>query len=130
MAALGLADNVRFLGFVADDDLPLVYRAADIAIMPSRELEGFGLTAVEALAAGTPVLVTPVGGLPEVVRGLDPALGAAGVRAAAPRARHRSSLEGQSTCLPEAARCTAFVRNTYDWPIIARAVAGVYRELL
>ena len=97
VAALGLADNVRFLGFIADDDLPLVYRAADIAVMPSRELEGFGLTAVEALAAGTPVLVTPVGGLTGGGPWPRSGLGAAGLRAAAPRARHRSSLDGRGT---------------------------------
>ena len=54
--------------------LPLAYRAADLTVVPTVALEGFGLIAVESLAAGTPVLVTPVGGLPEVVAALSPAL--------------------------------------------------------
>jgi glycosyltransferase involved in cell wall biosynthesis len=66
----GVADKIRFLGFLADDDLPVAYRAADINVVPSLALEGFGLTAAEALAAGTPSMVTPIGGLPEVVGGL------------------------------------------------------------
>lgn len=72
--ALGLDDHVTFHGYVSDDDLPLFYRAADFNVLPTTALEGFGLTVVEALAAGTPSLVTPIGGLPEVVRPLAPDL--------------------------------------------------------
>ena len=70
----GLEEHVRLLGFVADDALPTLYRAADLAVVTSTALEGFGLVVVEALASGTPVLVTPVVGLPEVVADLNPAL--------------------------------------------------------
>ena len=66
-----LSDRVRFTGFIQEMDLPLAYRAADLSILPSQSLEGFGLTALESLACGTPVLVTPVGGLQEVVSELD-----------------------------------------------------------
>lgn len=74
VAQLGLADRVRFLGTVEDADLPDLYRAADVAAVPSRALEGFGLVVLEALACGTPVVATRVGGLPEALAGLDPAL--------------------------------------------------------
>jgi glycosyltransferase involved in cell wall biosynthesis len=69
-ASLGLNEHVRFLGFVPDEQLPLYYQAADFFILPTRELEGFGLVTVEALACGTPVLGTPVGGTPEILRPL------------------------------------------------------------
>jgi glycogen synthase len=72
--SLELTNNVQLLGFVRDQDLPTAYRAADLTIVPSMALEGFGLTVAESLAAGTPALVTPVGGLPEVVRDLSPGL--------------------------------------------------------
>ena len=74
IASHGLADHVKLLGFVTDAQLPLIYRAADLNVVPTLSLEGFGLVAAEALAAGTPSLVTPVGGLPEVVSGLSPDL--------------------------------------------------------
>ena len=72
--ALGLEGQVKFLGFVPDADLPRYYQAADVFVLPTRELEGFGLVTVEALACGTPVLGTPVGATPEILRALCPDL--------------------------------------------------------
>lgn len=71
---LGLDKHVTFLGFVPDADLPRYYQAADVFVLPTRELEGFGLVTAEALACGTPVLGTPVGATPELLESLDPAL--------------------------------------------------------
>ena len=129
VADLQLADHVRFLGFVPDTDLPTVYRAADLVIMPSLQLEGFGLTAVEALAAGTPALVTPVGGLPEVVRDLDPCLILDGCAVGQIADGLIRALREPST-LPAGARCTEFVRLNYDWPNVGRAILEVYREIV
>lgn len=72
--SLQLQAYVRFLGFIPDADLPRYYQAADAFVLPTRELEGFGLTTVEALACGTPVLGTAVGATPEILRPLDPSL--------------------------------------------------------
>lgn len=58
-----LGGVVEFAGFVPDDELPALYAAADVLALPSHE-EGFGMTAVEAMAAGTPVVATRVGGMP------------------------------------------------------------------
>jgi D-inositol-3-phosphate glycosyltransferase len=60
--------NVRFVGFVPDTELVSLYQTATVAVMPTRSGEGFGLMAAEALACGTPVVVTAQGALPEVVR--------------------------------------------------------------
>jgi glycosyltransferase involved in cell wall biosynthesis/ubiquinone/menaquinone biosynthesis C-methylase UbiE len=82
-ASLRLEDHVKFLGFVADADLPRYYGAADAFVLPTRALEGFGLVTVEALACGTPVLGTPVGATPEILVPLAPALVFRGVSAEA-----------------------------------------------
>ncbi|MCA9513631.1 MAG: glycosyltransferase [Myxococcales bacterium] len=67
IAARGLDGRVTLLGRVPDAELPLLYRAGDAALMPTRELECFGLPAIEALGSGTPCLATPCGGLKEVL---------------------------------------------------------------
>jgi SAM-dependent methyltransferase len=74
VGSLGVGAAVRFLGYIPDEDLPNYYQAADAFVLPTRELEGFGLVTVEALACGTPVFGTPVGGTPEILQPLDPAL--------------------------------------------------------
>jgi len=66
-----LRETVRLLGRVEDGDLPLLYRAADVSIVPSLSNEGFGLVTLESLACGTAVVATDVGGLPEALDGLD-----------------------------------------------------------
>jgi glycosyltransferase involved in cell wall biosynthesis len=64
VAALGLADRFRFLGF--RKDAPEIVQAFDIVAVPSR-VEPFGLSSLEAMAAGRPVVASRVGGIPEVV---------------------------------------------------------------
>jgi len=70
----GLRDKVKFLGFVEEERLPCLYGLADLFIMPTAALEGFGVAAAEAMACGAPVLGAPVGAIPEMVSGIDPCL--------------------------------------------------------
>jgi glycosyltransferase involved in cell wall biosynthesis len=71
---LGLEEHVRFCGYVAEDDLSAYYNAADFFVLPTEFLEGFGMVTLEALSCGTPVLGTPVGATPEVLKPLDESL--------------------------------------------------------
>ena len=64
---LGLADRVRFLGAGTRDDVIALFRAVDAALLTSA-WENLPHTLLEALATGTPVIATAVGGIPEVVR--------------------------------------------------------------
>ena len=70
---LGIDNSVSFLGRVEDRVLPSAYAACDAFVLPTAELECFGLIALEALSAGRPVLATPVGAIPEVIRKFDSA---------------------------------------------------------
>ena len=59
-------ERVRFLGYVPDVALPSLYEGAKLFVFPSLD-EGFGLPVLEAMACGTPVIVSNGGALPEVV---------------------------------------------------------------
>ena len=67
VASLGLSDRVRLLGAGSRDDVIRLFRAADVALLTSA-WENLPHTLLEALAVGTPVIATAVGGIPEVVR--------------------------------------------------------------
>ncbi|WP_277182544.1 glycosyltransferase family 4 protein [Caballeronia sp. BR00000012568055] len=127
--AAGLQDNVRLLGFVPDEQLAMLYRAADLSIVPTVALEGFGLITVESLAAGTPVLVTPVGGLPEAVRGLSASLVLESASADAIADGLISAFDGALE-LPSEAQCRKYARENFDRSVIARRVALVYEEAI
>jgi glycosyltransferase involved in cell wall biosynthesis len=122
-----LERSVRFLGKIDDSQLALLYRAADCSVVPSLAWEGFGLVCLESLASGTPVLVTPVGGLPEAVGDLAPELVFAGCDVDDIASGLRDALSG-SMSLPGEAACLAYAQQ-FAWPTIAARVAEVYREV-
>lgn len=64
---LGIKDNVKFLGFLPDEDQKRIYAACDVYVMPSTS-EPFGIVALEAMAAGTPVIISKSSGVSEVVK--------------------------------------------------------------
>jgi glycosyltransferase involved in cell wall biosynthesis len=67
-AELGITADVDWSPFVPQDRMPAEYGAATITVLPSRgQAEGLGLTLVEALLAGSAVVGTPAGGIPEVI---------------------------------------------------------------
>jgi glycosyltransferase involved in cell wall biosynthesis len=122
--ALGLTDQVRFLGYVPDADLPICYQAADLTVVPSQSLEGFGLVLLESLACGTPVISTPVGGMPEVLRPFEPNLVTVDASAGAIAQQLIAGLTGKFA-LPDRERCRDYAVQHYDWQIIAPRVREV-----
>jgi glycosyltransferase involved in cell wall biosynthesis len=137
---LGLTDHVRLTGFIPEGDLPKCYQAADLVVMPTYELEGFGLVTVEALACGTPVLGTPVGATPEILSRVDSCLLTAGTQPEAIADSLRMLLDrfradpGEREKL--AARGLALVQNRFTWErhctqlaaVLADAVADRMRQ--
>lgn len=126
---LGLAEHVQLIGYVPEQQLGLAYRAADISIVPSLSLEGFGLTVVESLAAGTPVLGTPVGGIPEILRPLSEDLVLEGNTDKQLAQGILEALSGQRQ-LPSKKACETYIQENYAWPVIAKKIKSVYQTAL
>lgn len=126
IAGLGLGDSVRLEGYAADEALPLWYNAATALAYPS-VYEGWGLPVVEAMACGTPVLVSDASSLPEAV-------GEAGLRlpphdvAAWAAGLHRA-LE-DATWRQQAAERGLARAATFTWQETARSHAQCYRRAL
>jgi len=116
---LGVEDYIRFVGFIPEEELPDYYRMADVFVLPTMELEGFGLITLEALASGLPVLGTPVGGTVEILGKLDsrylfkdttPGSMASLIIETCQQFRSNPQLWQDVS-----ARCRAFVQAHYSW---------------
>lgn len=117
--------RVQFTGYVADEDMPMLYSAADLYLCPSH-YEGFGLPVVEAMACGTPVLSSAGGALPEVIgdagaleERLDPKVWA-----------HRiASLLQDSSMLARMRERGLHRAQQFTWEAAAERTLDVYREV-
>jgi glycosyltransferase involved in cell wall biosynthesis len=122
--ALGLDEYVKFLGFLPDEDLPVAYQAADLTVIPSQSLEGFGLVLLESLACGTPVMGTPVGGMPEILTNFSPELIADSAEVEAIATRLEALLRGKILMPPRTA-CREYASTYFNWFKIAQQVREV-----
>jgi mannosylfructose-phosphate synthase len=127
VAELGLQERVQFAGFVPDAELPDLYRAADAFVLSSR-YEPFGMTAVEAMACGTPTIVTTHGGLFRLLRfGIDglfaDTFDAADLGLTIMKAlRHRKLAERLSRNGAQTAR------SLFTWTGIAQQILGAFED--
>jgi len=96
----GAEGHVHLVGRISDHDLQLAYQAADLFLLPTRALEGFGLIILEALAYGLPVLGTGVGAIPEVLGAILPEFLVPPADVAALRGRVEDFLTGRLRAPP------------------------------
>ena len=127
---LGLQNAVRLLGFIPDDQLAAYYQAADLFVLPTLALEGFGLVTTEALASGTPVLGTPVGATPELLSPLDPRLIAPSADSAGLASAITAFLteDWPRALTPE--RLRAYVLGCYTWDRATIQTEQSYSDLV
>ncbi len=129
VAELGLSNITSFPGRLGDTTLPAYYAAADVCVVPSH-YEPFGLVAIEAMASGTPVVASDVGGLqftvvPEETGLLAPAKDEAAFAAAIDRIISNPEWRNQ---LGAAARIR--VENKFSWDGVAHQLSDLYTNLL
>ncbi len=125
---LTVGKMVAFLGKRGQDTLPYYYSAADVVVMPSL-YELFGMVALEAMACGTPVLASQVGGLAFLVQD-----GVTGYHI--PEGDDKVLCEKLSALLGEARLRKILGRNAteyakdYAWEKIAAQIVGVYKDVI
>jgi glycosyltransferase involved in cell wall biosynthesis len=118
------AAGATYLGVIEEPRLPALLSAADVFVMPTRELEMFGMTAVEALACGVPVVASDHGGLRETVPdGCGTRFGAGDARALA--ATLRNMLEDDELRTHKAAMARLHA-SRFAWPRIVDDLEAIY----
>ncbi len=124
---LGVADQIDWRGYVADEDLADYYRAPGVFALPSR-YEPFGMTAVEAMSCGTPTVLTTHGGLFEQVEFGRHALVADPIRPQEFAAMLNMPMQHpwlREKLMVEGAR---FARRTFGWTGIARRTLSIFEN--
>lgn len=130
IARLGLADRVRLLGAIHGEEKVRFLREADVLLMPTRLTEGLPYTILEALAAGTPVLTTRRGGIPDVIVDheygvfVDPPEPAAIAAALRELAASPERLKAMSRA------CVGYAERELSLERLARQFAALYREVM
>jgi glycosyltransferase involved in cell wall biosynthesis len=116
------ASEIRFLGFVSDEDLPNLYRAAEVFVYPSL-YEGFGMPPLEAMACGCPVICSTSGSLGEVVGNASAIVEPQDLNSIA----SQLGLLARDTNLRERLRQAGFARaKQFDWNKTARETLSLY----
>lgn len=126
---LGLENHIQLLGYISETQLISAYRAADCVVIPTTTLEGFGLIVLESLASGTPVLGTPVGGIPEILQPFSSDLVLSGHEPNQIAQGLLDTLSGQRT-LPDSTDCIDYVKQNYSWHTTAQHLKEIYESVL
>ena len=131
-AACGVADRVRFTGSVPSTDLPDVYRAADLLVLPSvTRGEAFGMVLLESMASGRPVVASDWPGVRTLVsHGDDGLLVPAGDVAALAAAIQRLAAMPREARLAMGAAGRRKVEACYDWDRIGDRLEALYGGVL
>lgn len=124
---LRIAKRVHFLGARPQQELPLLYSAADVTVIPSCH-ESFGLAAVESLACGTPVVATRAGGLTTIIRNGE--TGYLVPRSPGFFAERLDALLKQPTLLEKMRQAARPSTLQYSWKRVAGLVRETYESVI
>ncbi len=126
--ALGIDENLEFLGYVPDKKLNALFSSADIFVLPSSFGESFGIVILEAMASGTAVIGTEVGGIQEI-------LGNGKYGMLVPPSEPSELAKAMVDLMKDAGKREDFerralrrVRKEYDWRSVVKRVMKAYEK--
>ena len=126
---LGLGNQVYFAGYMNSKNVQKMYKCADVSVFPST-YEPFGIVALEAMLSGTPVVVSDIGGLNEIVdHGIN------GMKSYAGNANSLADsiltlLFDQKLCANVVKNAQAKVKKDYNWQKIAQVTHFTYQKAI
>lgn len=124
---LGIGENVIFLGFIPEEILPLYYEASDIFVIPSIDLEGFGLVTTEAMSLGTEVIATPIGGNVEILKRFDPFYLTEGIEPKFIAEKIINIIDIKKGNFSYSDNCRSFVIENFSWEKNIKKILSSYR---
>jgi glycosyltransferase involved in cell wall biosynthesis len=128
--SLNLEENVKMLGFIPDEKLSELYTSSHLFVLPSLYCESFGITLLEAMASGRPIVASNVGGIPEVVE--DGVTGLLFRRGDAQDLADKiiKVLNDNKLAQTLAFNARKLVKERYSWTVIASKVEDLYEKTL
>jgi glycosyltransferase involved in cell wall biosynthesis len=126
---MGVVDNVRFPGFISDEERDCLYHAANCAVFPSL-YEPFGIVALEAMIAGCPVVVSEIGGLREFVRHDKTGVTVYPDDAQSVAWGILSTLRDPARAAARAKEAQQVARREFNWDAIAARTIAVYQRVV
>ena len=107
-----LESNINLCGRLSDEDLNYKITNCDFTIMPTRSLEGFGISIIDSLTVGVPVIAFDVGGMKEILHNLDSNLIIENVCEISLQSKLKQILMNE-ILLPNSKACKSYVLNNY-----------------
>ncbi|MFB6347321.1 MAG: glycosyltransferase family 4 protein [bacterium] len=122
------SSDIKFVGYIDEENVADYYRSADLFVLPTRKLEGFGYVTLEALASGVPVVATRVGGSREILGQLDEGLFLPDYNVQAWADHLEQILESDKLSPEFAQKCREFAVENYSWDIIGETLNRFVQE--
>ena len=128
--SLDLGGRVKLMGYVQDEALAWMYKLCEVFVLPSVSAESFGITLIEAMAAGRPVVASRIGGVPEIIDD-----GVNGLLFEPWDSKGLAETLNNLLCDPDLAedlgrRAHLSAEESYDWSKVARRIEEVYMEVV
>jgi glycosyltransferase involved in cell wall biosynthesis len=121
-----VSDCVQLVGLVPREMLPLYFRCADLFVLPTTAIEGFGLVTAEALASGLPVMGTPIGATVEILQQVDKRLLFKNTSPEALAEGIENFLKAPEVYREMKSKCRELADSQYSWETVVKKTEQVF----